>query len=211
MVDFVCSFLFHTHLSILYLGGDQAETFRNRKGYFSINVQTICAANLRILDIVARWPGSSHDRTIFNNCSIKARFERGEMGNGLLVGDSGYTLSPYMIIPLRNPVTQEEQLFNEAQIRTRNVVERQYGVWKRRFPILSLGMRIRLDHALTVIVATAVLHNLACDANEEDPIEEPGLEAHLDNDMPVDVVPDNVQGDGAVRQALINNYFRALL
>lgn len=142
---------------------------------------------------------------------MKARFERGEMGNGLLLGDSGYTLSPYMIVPLRNPETQEEQLFNEAQIRTRNVVERQYGVWKRRFPILSLGMRVRLDHVLTIIVATAVLHNLACDAHEEDPAEEPGLEANLDIDMPGDVVPDHQHGDGAVRQALINNYFRALL
>jgi hypothetical protein len=134
------------------------------------------------------------------------------MGNGLLVGDSGYTLSPYMMTPLRNPVTREEQLFNEAQIRTRNPVERQYGVWKRRFPVLSLGMRVRVDHVLTIIVATAVLHNLACDAHEEVPAQEPGVEPNLgDDDMPVDVVPANLHGDGAVRHALINNYFRALL
>lgn len=200
-----------SYSKIIFLGGDQAELFRNRKGYFSLNVQTICAANLRILDVVARWPGSTHDRTIFNNCHKKACFERGDMGNGLLVGDSGYTLSPYMVIPLRNPVTPEEQLYNEAQIRTRNVVERQYGVWKRRFPILSLGMRIRLDHALTIIVATAVLHNLACDAKEEVPGQEPGVEPELAEDMPGNIVPDNLHGDGAVRQALINNYFRGLL
>ncbi|KAJ8978100.1 hypothetical protein NQ317_018966 [Molorchus minor] len=39
--------------------GDQAENFRNRKEYYSFNVQTICDANLCIRDIVARWPGSS--------------------------------------------------------------------------------------------------------------------------------------------------------
>ncbi|KAJ8980507.1 hypothetical protein NQ317_007927 [Molorchus minor] len=42
-------------------GGEHAELFRNRKGYFSINVQTVASTNLRIMDVVARWPGSTHD------------------------------------------------------------------------------------------------------------------------------------------------------
>lgn len=31
------------------------ELFRNRKGWFSINVQTVVSADLKIIDIVARW------------------------------------------------------------------------------------------------------------------------------------------------------------
>lgn len=49
-----------THVRLLSPGGDFAEEFRNRKGYFSINVQTIFDANLRVLDCVARWPGMGH-------------------------------------------------------------------------------------------------------------------------------------------------------
>lgn len=78
------------HFLCYILGGDQAENFRNRKGYFSFNVQTVSDANLKILDIVARWPGSTHDQTIFNNSSIRNRFEQGHFGNGILLGDSGY-------------------------------------------------------------------------------------------------------------------------
>lgn len=79
-----------THVKIKSTGGDNAETYRNRKNFFSINVQTICDANLKIQDIVARWPGSAHDSTIFNNSAIRGRFERAEMQNSLLVADSGY-------------------------------------------------------------------------------------------------------------------------
>jgi hypothetical protein len=54
-----------SHVKIQSPGGDQAETFRNRKQFFSLNVQTIADANLKIRDIIARWPGSAHDSHIF--------------------------------------------------------------------------------------------------------------------------------------------------
>ncbi|KAJ8911539.1 hypothetical protein NQ315_012792 [Exocentrus adspersus] len=152
-----------THVKIQSPGGEQAEIYRNRKQYFSINVQTICGPDLKIFNIVARWEGSQHDSTIFNNSNIRGRFERGEMRDGLLVGDSGYSIRKYLITPLGNPVTPAEQLFNESQIRTRNVVERSYRVWKRRFPILSLGIRLNIERVEAVIVACAVLHNIACE------------------------------------------------
>ncbi|KAI5637082.1 DDE superfamily endonuclease domain-containing protein [Phthorimaea operculella] len=53
-----------THIRIASPGGSHAETFRNRKGYMSINVQAICNARLEIMDLVARWPGSCHDERI---------------------------------------------------------------------------------------------------------------------------------------------------
>lgn len=165
------------------------------------------------MDIVARWPGSTHDRTIFNNSAVKGRFDRGEMNGGFILGDSGYTSSNYMLVPLRNPATQAEQLYNESQIRTRNVVERQYGVWKRRFPILSVGMKVRVDHVLPIIVATAVLHNMACDAEEALPPPDPelGQDVNIEQDQ---IIPENlpeVHEDMAMRQNLIQNHFQALL
>jgi hypothetical protein len=95
------------------------------------------------LDIVARWPGSTHDQTIFNNSRVKFRLENGEFGNSLVVADSGYTNTQYVVTPLLNPRNGTENLFNESAFRTRNPVERLYGVWKRRFPILSQGMRLQ--------------------------------------------------------------------
>ncbi|KAK5644346.1 hypothetical protein RI129_005646 [Pyrocoelia pectoralis] len=130
-----------THVRINSPGGIEAERYRNRKGYFSWNVQTICDAKLRVTDIVARWSGSSHDQTIFSNSRIKGVLQNNEFGTSIILGDSGYANTNYLITPLGQTNTPAENLFNESHIRTRNCVERLYGVWKRRFPILSMGMR----------------------------------------------------------------------
>lgn len=74
------------------LGGDDAELFRNRKGYMSINMQTISTAKLLITDVVARWPGSTHDATIYQSSRRYSRFERGDYRGNYLLGDSGYPL-----------------------------------------------------------------------------------------------------------------------
>ena len=53
-----------THIAVRSPGGDQAELFRNRKGYFSINVRVTGHADRKIRNIVARWPGNIHDSRI---------------------------------------------------------------------------------------------------------------------------------------------------
>lgn len=203
-----------THIKIQSPGGNNSEAYRNRKNFFSINVQTICDPDLKILDIVARWPGSAHDSTIFNNSNIRERFERGELGDNLLVGDSGYPIKSYLITPLLRPVRNEEHLFNESQIRTRNPVERCYGVWKRRFPVLALGIRLNLDRVEAVIVATAVLHNIACERNEEIPPIDTEVEAaiQLINNVPniINNNENNITINNSTRLTLINEYFSRL-
>lgn len=60
-----------THVHIVSPGGDNAEIYRNRKGYFSINTLCVAAANLKFLNIVARWHESEHDSNIWDNCALK--------------------------------------------------------------------------------------------------------------------------------------------
>ncbi|KAG0425642.1 hypothetical protein HPB47_027195 [Ixodes persulcatus] len=74
-----------THVRIRSPGGDDAEVFSNRKGYFSINVQ--------FFDVVASWPGTVHDSTSFDNCRAKVLYEEALM-TGLLLGDMGYAYTP---------------------------------------------------------------------------------------------------------------------
>lgn len=195
-----------THIRIQNPGGDQAEQFRNRKGYFSLNIMVACDHQLKFRNIVARWPGSANDINVFMNSALKARFEQG-MDNSLILGDSGYPTSRYLMTPLLNPRTEAEILYNEAQIRTRNPVERSIGIWKRRFPVMALGLRLNLETTQDVILSTAILHNLAISANE------PDLEADIEIQQQLDefVPPDNVDNDGAYRRQLIDNYFSRLL
>ncbi|XP_018572749.1 putative nuclease HARBI1 [Anoplophora glabripennis] len=191
-------------------GGIDAEIFRSRKSYFALNVQTVSDASLKIRDIVARWPGSVHDQTIFNNSNLRDRFENGEFGRYILIGDSGYSLRSYLMTKLLQTRTPAENLYNESIIRTRNVVERQYGVWKRRFPILRYGMRLKLDTTMAVIVATAVLHNIAIDMNDLLP-EDLLYNEEMDNNEDIlQPVENNLHMGHNIRQLLINEHFASL-
>lgn len=158
-----------------------------------------------INDIVARWPGSAHDSHIFDNSRIRARLENGEFGETVLLGDSGYPLRNYLITPIGTPEGGGEQLFNEGQIRTRTVIERLFGIWKRRFPVLSYGMRCKIPLAQDIILAAAILHNIARKENEPDNFDEVMV---LNNDQIDEELLRNNQ-DHYIRRRFIN-YFTNL-
>lgn len=192
---------------LIFIGGEEAEVYRNRKGIFSLNVQVVCDSDLKFLDIVARWPGSTHDSTIFNASRIRARFINGEMGDALLLGDSGYACSNFLLTPLLEPHTRVEQLYNESQIRTRNVIERSFGMWKRRFAALVFGLRTHPLTAQAIIVACAVLHNIAQDIAEPDPPVDLDVEAAFQELEIQEVQFHNGIDNANVRRSLIDTYF----
>ncbi|CAL1300065.1 unnamed protein product [Larinioides sclopetarius] len=83
---------------------------KNRKGFFSLNGQTLSNADWCIRNIVARWPGSDHDNTIFEHSSLRAKFESGAIPPKYhLVGDNGCGCSTYMLAPFLNPRTQSKR------------------------------------------------------------------------------------------------------
>lgn len=159
------------------------------------------------MDIVARWPGSCHDQTIFKKSKVYTQLISGKWGNGLIVADSGYANSRRIVTPFINPQNRIEQLYNESIIRTRNPVERSYGVLKRRFPVLSLGLRLKLETTQAVIVACCVLHNIACDNNDLDPPEL--LDLFLPENENINIIEEVIE-EGNARQQLVVDYFAHL-
>ena len=87
--------------------------------------------------------------------------EAKELGSGYLLGDSAYSCKPYLMTPIANPATAAEHRYNSSQTKTRNVVDRAIRVWKRRSPCLALALSTTLNARLSVVVATAILNNLA--------------------------------------------------
>jgi hypothetical protein len=70
-----------THIKLQSPGGDHGD-----------HTQVISDANLKFIDVVARWSGSVHDSTIFNDSrrfvDIRMRL------------DSGYACKRYLLTPL---------------------------------------------------------------------------------------------------------------
>lgn len=65
-------------------------------------------------------------------------------------------------------------------------MERTFEIWKRRFPCLSQGLRTKIETCTTIVVACAVLHNMALRCNdifEEEEQEKDNI--NDDNEVPV--------------------------
>ena len=59
----------------------------NRKGFHSVNVQIVGDANLSLLNVVARWPGGTHDSFIMQNSSVGVSLQEGAVEDGWLIGE----------------------------------------------------------------------------------------------------------------------------
>ncbi|XP_033731472.1 putative nuclease HARBI1 [Pecten maximus] len=126
-----------------------------RKGFHALNIQGVCDADHLFLNIVAKWPGATHDAHIWNNCGMSAAFEAGTIAGGWLLGDSGYGLKPWLLTPKQNPQTHGDRRYNASHRSTRCVIERTFGIWKMRFRCLHKGLVLSPKKACNVILANS--------------------------------------------------------
>ncbi|KAI4455734.1 hypothetical protein MML48_9g00000305 [Holotrichia oblita] len=106
-----------THVAILQPVQDEYIYF-NRKRFHSKNVQIICDSNLVILNVNANFGGAGHDPFIWRNSMVYRHLKeyyRNNNRRSWLLGDSGYPLQPWLLIPINQ------------QKSTRNCVERYIG------------------------------------------------------------------------------------
>ncbi|XP_042148188.1 putative nuclease HARBI1 [Ixodes scapularis] len=178
------------------------ELFVNRHFYHSINVQLVVDARSRILNVVAKWPGSVHDSYVLSQSSVGENFATGAYG-GLLIGDSGYPCRPWLMAPFRSPTTPAECAYNQTHATTRSVVERTIGQLKRRFHCLHAELRMLPERCCTIAVACCVMHNIAqhytCREGDCD----------LPPEVPVPPSPPEADDGVARRHAIVHQHFRA--
>lgn len=173
---------------------------------------------MKILSVNSKYPGSTHDSFIWNNCNVLPAMQelsRTYPGNYYLLGkhknffqtfffsifvyakgDSGYALRPWMLTPIRDPANgSPEENYNDCQMSTRNIIERVNGVLKMRFRCL---LKHRVLHykpqtAAKIINTCCALHNLCVENNLPIPDEEDAdFFDGIFNDMPLEnEVPNN--------------------
>ena len=198
-----------THVPILAPPSDE-DLFVNRKNFHSINIQANCDSDLKFIDVVAKWPGCTHDAFIWRQSGINQRIASGDIPtvNGWFLGDSGYPLRPNLLTPIISPATPSERRYNKAFLKTRKTIECAFGVWKSRWRSMDKtgGTLCYLpDRVCRSVVATMVLHNICIDHNliwQIDPIEQESIIA-------ADVhPPDSVTySASSIRNSVITNYF----
>jgi hypothetical protein len=167
-----------THIPA-FIALDKQAPFRNRKGFISQNVLAVCNLDMTFSYILAGWEGSAHDGKVYNDA----------LGKGLpllegkfYLGDAGYGLSHFCLTPYRGvryhlkewarrdlrPQNKEE-LYNLRHSSLRNVIERIFGVLKKRFPILVVMPSYSFLDQIKLVKCAMLIHNfIRCHALYED-------------------------------------------
>jgi hypothetical protein len=214
-----------THVAIASPSGINPNypehVYLNRKHYHSINVQLVCDVNLKILNVNARYPGSTNDAFIWRNSRIRQAMiaHHGRHPNSTwLLGDSGYSQLPWLFTPILNaePGTPNDR-YNTSHKRARNSVERCNGLLKNRFRAL---LKHRVLHyspeaASRIINAAVVLHNMCLyhqipepDRNEEIINADFGIiDEDINNAANVNQNILLLRGGRMLRQRIVNEYF----
>lgn len=132
-----------THIKIQAPVHPHEPHFVNRKGYHSINVQLVCDSDLRIVNCVVKYPGSTHDARILTESQFCRDFDSHPPPvHGFVLGDSAYPLKMWLLTPYINTNNdQAKERYNRCHSSTRQAIERCNGVLKRRFHCLKETLR----------------------------------------------------------------------
>lgn len=187
-----------------------ADEYINRKGYHSINVQATCNADEWFTSIDASWPGSVHDSRIWSNseiCNItRNEFQR---SNALLLGDEGYGIAPWLMVPFRNPNTPAEHAYNNLFTKERVIIERCFGQLKQRFPMLQYKVRVSIEKVSKLVICCFMLHNVAKYLHDElEPMEPPVQDIPVPH--PIQDEVDNIRQRGQRRRSALAEIILAL-
>jgi hypothetical protein len=77
------------------------DQFVNIKGYHSINVQVVVNADSQFINIVAKWPGSSHDSRVLKESEIFRYLEQSNIDGYLLDAQLGNRKDGFIAFTVR--------------------------------------------------------------------------------------------------------------
>ena len=170
---------------------DYEGPFRNRKGNISQNVLGIVDFDMKFTYVLAGWEGSVHDSRVLDDAVLKGLHIPVD---GFYLGDAAYTLKRWCLIPYRGvryhlkewgranerPANSRE-LFNLRHSTLRNVIERSYGVVKKRFSILESMHSYPYPVQVHLALCCFMVHTfIRCNQGFQDIYDEYNIDEPLD-------------------------------
>ncbi|KAF4137045.1 DDE superfamily endonuclease [Phytophthora infestans] len=179
-----------THIPA-YVPEKDAKPFRDRTGRLSQNVFAACTFDMQFAFVLAGWEGSAADSTVLEDARRKGFATPSELFD---LGDAGYGLTTEVLTPYRcvryhlrewgqaNERPQNyKEYYNLRHAQARNVIERAFGVVKRRFPVLTTPPEFSITTQAEIVLACCVLHNFIRIQN--DPNDDPEGEVYGPDDL----------------------------
>ncbi|XP_025616704.2 protein ANTAGONIST OF LIKE HETEROCHROMATIN PROTEIN 1 [Arachis hypogaea] len=175
-----------TYIDVTVPKSDKSR-YRTRKSRISTNVLGVCNRNMNFVYVLSGWEGSASDSRVLRDAITRRNGLKIPIGCYYLV-DAGYTngrgfLSPYRNVRYhvnewvqghRAPQNRLE-LFNKKHSSARNVIERCFGLLKKRWAILRSPSFYPIRVQSHIIIACCFLQNFIRMNMDVDPEEDATL------------------------------------
>ncbi|XWS56784.1 hypothetical protein CRYUN_Cryun09bG0115300 [Craigia yunnanensis] len=163
---------------------NRRHTERNQKTSYSITVQGVVDQRGIFTDVCIGWPGSMPDDQVLEKSALFQRANKGGLKDVWIVGNSGYPLMDWVLVPYTHQnLTWAQHGFNEKIGEIQNVTKEAFAKLKGRWSCLQKRTEVKLQELPMVLGACCVLHNI-CEMNNEEMDPELQFELFDDEMMP---------------------------
>ncbi|XLR01106.1 hypothetical protein S83_067304, partial [Arachis hypogaea] len=172
-----------TYIEVTVPESEKAR-YRTRKGKICTNMLGVCNREMGFVYVLSGWEGSASDSRVLRDAITRRNSLKIPHGNYYLV-DAGYTNGPGFLAPYRGTryhvrewaqgaraPRNYQEYFNRVHSSTRNIIERCFGLLKKRWSILRSPSFYPVKTQFQIIIACCLLQNFIRKSMEMDPEEE---------------------------------------
>ncbi|KAK6161944.1 hypothetical protein DH2020_001785 [Rehmannia glutinosa] len=163
-----------TYIKVKVAETDKSR-YRTRKCDITVNVLGVCDRNMKFIYVLSGWEGSTADCRVLRD-AVNRRAMVNVLAGNFYLCDNGYTNGVRYHLNEwgeGSSVPQNSQeFFNMNYSKARNVIERTFGLLKKRWAILRSQTFCDIKIQNRVIMACALLHNFIRSELSIDPLEE---------------------------------------
>ena len=147
-----------------------SSSYYNRKGWFALNVLTMCDSKYRFTFMSCKCPGSTHDNTAFALSGLSRLLERGE--GGLLAGfwiaaDDAYKCMNRLLTSWPDKaLSVAKDYYNHWKFSARINIEQSSGMLVWRWGVFWRPLKCTVAKNATIISVCCKLHNFIIDTED---------------------------------------------